>query len=218
MNNTQLNEKEANYSWETGYLRLFLSHIAEQKEACVLLKDELHDYGISAFVAHEDIKPNAEWRNEILNALKSMHAMAALLTPGFHESNWTDQEIGFALGRGILIIPVRLGLNPYGFVGILQGLKGNLKYPSKLADQLIDVLLKQKSTTSRMRRSLVVGFEKSCSFATSIKLSRKIIGISDFSKKQFKRLEAACTDNRQVEKAFGVPDRIISFVREQMLP
>ncbi len=29
-----------------------------------------------------------------------MDALAALLTTDFHDSNWTDQEVGFAIGRG----------------------------------------------------------------------------------------------------------------------
>ena len=32
-----------------------------------------------------------------------MHVLVALLTPDFHESKWTDQEVGFAIGKGVLV-------------------------------------------------------------------------------------------------------------------
>ena len=50
--------------------------------------------------------------------------MCALLTEGFHESNWTDQEVGFALARGILVIPVKYESAPYGFMGRIQAQPG----------------------------------------------------------------------------------------------
>ncbi|MEE9441946.1 MAG: toll/interleukin-1 receptor domain-containing protein [candidate division Zixibacteria bacterium] len=211
---TPLTDKESNRLWIPGYLRLFLSHVATHKENVGALKDELQFYGISSFVAHEDIEPNAIWQNEIQKALISMNAMAALLTEEFHESKWTDQEIGFALGRRILVIPVRLGLNPYGFIGNHQGLAGNLLKPSILASNLVDVLLKQVSTTSIMQESLVVGLEESHSFAASKAVSKKMTGIGDFTNEQLNRMEAACNNNNQVEKAFGVPDRINGIIRK----
>lgn len=72
--------------WGQGRVRLFLSHIAVHKVQVSGLKSALHDLGVSGFVAHEDIEPNLLWQGEIELALASMDAMAALLTPGFHES------------------------------------------------------------------------------------------------------------------------------------
>jgi hypothetical protein len=51
----------------------------------------LRSFGVSAFVAHENIEPT-KWQDEIEKALLSMNALAAILMPGFHESKWTDQE------------------------------------------------------------------------------------------------------------------------------
>ncbi len=92
--------------WEDGFVRLFLSHVSQHKVKVAELKRELSHLGVSSFVAHEDIEPTLEWQNEIERALMSTDALAALLTPEFHESKWTDQEIGFALGRGTLVIPI----------------------------------------------------------------------------------------------------------------
>jgi hypothetical protein len=51
-----------------------------------------------------------------------MDGFVALMTDKFHESNWTDQEVGYAFARGVPIIAARLGRDPYGFIGKFQGL------------------------------------------------------------------------------------------------
>jgi hypothetical protein len=116
--------------WENGMLRLFLSHVSAHKKNVAELKADFRSYGVSAFVAHEDIEPNAEWLHEIELALQSMDALVALLTPDFHQSKWTDQEVGFAMGSNRTIISVRLGTDPYGFIGKFQGLPGSFETPT----------------------------------------------------------------------------------------
>jgi len=117
---------EVKHLWTDGFVRLFLSHLSIHKVAVAELKSELEAFGISAFIAHEDIRPSLDWQNEIELALHSMHALAALLTQEFHGNDWTDQEIGVAWGRRVLVLPDRLGIDPYGFIGKVQGLSGSL--------------------------------------------------------------------------------------------
>ncbi|MHC4745639.1 MAG: toll/interleukin-1 receptor domain-containing protein, partial [Planctomycetota bacterium] len=103
--------------WGDGKLRVFLSHISAHKVFAAELQAALSELGISAFVAHEDIEPDSEWQDEIEKALRTCDALVALLNPDFHVSNWTDQEVGYGLGRGIPVYSVRLGMNPYGLFG-----------------------------------------------------------------------------------------------------
>lgn len=204
---------DVEHLWLHGRLRLFLSHVSDHKVAVSKLKWELRKLGVSSFVAHEDIEPNLEWQKEIELALRSMHALVALLTPGFHESKWTDQEVGFALGKGVLVIPVRLGLDPYGFIGKQQGLPGNLDAPESLASSIVDLLLKHKTTADTMREALIVGLETSPSFAASKAVAKKIDGLKYISTEQLTRLEAASRDNVQVVQSFGVPERIQKIIQ-----
>jgi hypothetical protein len=111
---------------EAGY-RVFLSHKTSVKRETAALKERLQPFGISCFVAHEDIRPTKAWQDEIVNALTTMDAFVALLTDDFHRSLWTDQEVGFALGRNVPIISVKLGKNPYGFIGKFQALSCDWK-------------------------------------------------------------------------------------------
>ncbi len=115
-------QASADKIWGKEGFRVFLSHRSDVKAETAQLKERLKLFGISAFVAHEDITPTKAWQDEIVNALGSMDALVALMTPNFHESEWTDQEVGFAIGRSVPIVAVRLGKNPYGFLGKFQAL------------------------------------------------------------------------------------------------
>jgi len=141
--------------WIPGYFRLFISHLSSFKQKTAALRDTLRAYGISAFVAHEDIEPTREWQDEIEKALLSMDALAAILMPGFHESKWTDQEIGVALGRELLVIPVRRGLDPYGFIGKYQGFQGIGKTVAEVAAAIFEVLVVHDKSRVRLAENLM---------------------------------------------------------------
>jgi len=201
-------DAEVSHIWKAGFFRLFLSHVSAHKVAISKLKSELHLLGISGFVAHEDIKPSLEWQNEIELALRSMHALAALLTSDFHPSNWTDQEVGFALGKGVLVVPVRLGLDPYGFIGKVQGLSGSLDDPFWTASLLKSTLLNHSSTRRQMRNGLVRSFEAAESFVHAIALSKEISAVKDYSESEKETILRACKTNGQVFNATGVVSRV----------
>lgn len=61
-----------------------------------------------------------EWQTVIESALRTMDVMVALAHEGFCASPWTQQEVGWALGRGVPVLFVRLGEDPKGFPGRWQ--------------------------------------------------------------------------------------------------
>ena len=189
-------------------LRLFLSHVSEHKVAVSDLKRELRQYGVSGFVAHEDIAPSLEWQAEIEVALQSMDAMAALLTQEFHASSWTDQEVGVAIGRGVLVIPIRLPVIPYGFIAKNQALRGDLSKPAPLASSLVDILLARPRTAAAIREALVAALETSSSWASSKVVATKIEAVDRFTAEHIARIEAAIVANDEVRDSFGVPEKL----------
>jgi hypothetical protein len=140
---------EANF-WEPFHLRLFLSHLSVFKATTGQLQKALRKFGISAFVAHVDIEPTLEWQDEIEAGLYSMDALAAILMPGFKESDWTDQEVGVAVGRGVLVIPIIRGLNPYGFISKYQGLNVSGMNVSQVALEIFKILVASPKTMTKM--------------------------------------------------------------------
>jgi hypothetical protein len=136
--------------WVPGCFRAFMSHISADKTFVSETKTELSRYGIDGFGAHEDIEPTKEWVTEIEIALSTCHAMVAFLTPDFHSSKWTDQELGYCLRRGVLIIPIRLGCDPYGFIGRYQAPQGAGKTAAGLAAVLFNIFIEHELTAGEM--------------------------------------------------------------------
>lgn len=117
--------------WQnTTDLRLFISHLAIHKGMTNEVKQALEPYGISGFVAHNDIKPTKDWQEEIKRALSTMDAMLTIHTKGFSQSPWTQQEVGWACAQNVQILSLKIDEDPKGFIGnyqaILAGQKSNV--------------------------------------------------------------------------------------------
>ena len=199
--------------WTPRYFRLFVGHKADYKTEAGQLKDALERFGVSCFVAHEDIEPTKEWQTEIEKALFSMDALLALMTDGFSNSNWTDQEIGVAIGRQVPIIPLRLGMDPYGFIGKYQALSGADKTAAVLAGDVYDLLWAKPVSKERIIASLVARFENAGSFREANDLMSYLERIHDAPPGLVERLEAAQQQNTQVAGAYAVRDRLPRLLR-----
>jgi hypothetical protein len=174
--------------WEPFHFKLFLSHLSSFKATTAQLQAALRKFGISAFVAHVDIEPTREWQDEIEAGLHSMDALAAILMPGFKESNWTDQEVGVAVGRGVLVIPIIRGLNPYGFISKFQGLNASGKKVGDVADELFRILAASPKTRARMLSCLTETTLQSKSEAEAMFKLRKLAAIKDLPAAHLQKL------------------------------
>ena len=202
----------ADHVWTGGMFRLFISHVAAHKVAVSNLKSGLATYGVSAFVAHEDIEPSLEWQIEIELALATADALLAVLTPDFHQSRWTDQEVGVVLGRGRLVVPLRVPEDPYGLMGKFQGLKGDLASPAPLTLRIVDVLLSRAETSGAMRDGLVRGIELANSFARAAEVAAKIVAVTNFTADQLLRIERAIQENVQVTDSYRARALLTPFM------
>jgi hypothetical protein len=205
-------EIEVRRLWGEGLFRLFLSHVAAHKDTATALRDALALRGIHAFVAHEDIEPSREWQLEIELALRSMHGMVALITPDFHASKWTDQEMGWALGRGVVVLPLRLGADPYGFIQKTQALAGKIGHPRRLAERIARTLLANQQTHGEMRRAVINTFAMASSGDMARALSVLLLSINDIGEEEKKTVWQACSQNDHVKKASGLCDRIYAAI------
>lgn len=182
--------------WTGGQFRVFLSHKTEVKREAAELKDRLQLFGASAFVAHEDIHPTKAWQDEIENALSTMDAFVALLTEEFHDSLWTDQEVGYAFGRGVPIVAVKLGRDPYGFIGKFQALSCGLQ---EAPCELVKLFISHE----RMLNAYIDAVRKCKSFDAGNLLSQVLHSISGLSEQHVATLVSAFDDNLEVRGSFG---------------
>lgn len=199
--------------WAKGQFRLFLSHVSTDKILCSNLKIGLARFGISCFVAHEDIEPTREWVEEIERALASCDALVAILSQGFKESNWTDQEVGYCHARRVLIVSVRQGLDPYGFIQRYQAVNGNGKEPTVVARELYDILAKHERTSARMAEAIVGVFEESHSYANAKENVQLLLNVKAWTPELLRRVEAAVEANNQNRDAWGVASQVQALLR-----
>lgn len=165
-------------------------------------------------MAHNDIEPTLEWQTQIETALATADSLVALLHPTFHASSWTDQEIGFAMGRGLPVFAVRFGQDPYGFIGRFQGFVGGGKTPEVLAHELFDSYRKNKQSQKRMGEVLLNLFEDSGSFTAAKTRIGYLEQLEVWDSSFVPRLEAAAEANSQISGSWGVPERVQTLTKK----
>jgi len=132
--------------WLADHFRVFISHVHTEKVSAANLKFSLQKFGITCFVAHEDIDTSDEWRDEILRCLNSMDAMTVILSSDFNASKWTDQEVGFAVCRDVLIIPLNKGAQPYGFIEKYQSYNAHGRNLGQVAQKIFETIAANRRT------------------------------------------------------------------------
>jgi TIR domain len=178
--------------WAEGRFRLFVSHTHRHMAFASSLRRALASTGIDAFVAHDQIEPTREWEDRLELALKTCDALVAILTPDFVKSKWCDQEVGYCIARGVLIIPLGLGENPHGFIGKYQRMSAREDEDAHdVAMRLFHLLTEHEKTAELMgptiAMQIVVQYAESNSF--------------DDARKNFEQLRAIPRDSWTPELA-----------------
>jgi hypothetical protein len=194
--------------WQAGFFRLFITHVALHRAKAHELKEHLARFQVAAFVAHDDIEPTREWQAEIERALRTMDALVALISPEFLGSRWCDQEVGIAVGRGKLVVPLRCGADPHGFLGKYQGLQADDLDSSVRAERIADILIQNPQSSARMADALVERVASALTYESAKRATTLVERLPALNTRQVARLLTAIEDNDQVRDAFGVPVRL----------
>jgi len=200
--------------WAANHFRLFVSHCSSRKVEVGQLKLELSTFGVSGFVAHDDIEPSLLWQAEIERALRTCEALLAIVTDDFSESLWCDQEVGYVLGRGLPVLPLQYGKAPHGFIAKVQALplpKGHTL--ASRAQHIVDLLLKAPQTAASMTTALVRATAEASSFAQAKATAALLESVPGLNRAHAGLLRDALKANSQVSDAFGVPDRILRILK-----
>lgn len=224
--------------WKPGQIRLFISHRDKHKAAAKSLAEALEEYGISAFVAHDTIEPLEEWQHTIRKGLETMEVMLAFITDDFHDSEWTNQEIGFALGSDIPVISLKVQhSDPQGFLGTTQALRGKIDAVPACIPQVYQLLANKLGNADRLQSALISAFTQAPDFSEAkrrfdrmdhviTRLTDEEVDqiISGFEKNnqlynaiyliiKYARLQSFL--NRTTEKRYVVADHRIRLVEEE---
>jgi hypothetical protein len=122
----------------------FISYSNVDKAMASITKSALLDFGLTGFLAHEDLQVSEEWRDAIIEELKSVTIFVALLSKDFKASEWCAQEVGYIVSRpDVLIIPLSLDATvAFGFISNLQSKR--VRKEESIPEILRDVLLKKR--------------------------------------------------------------------------
>ena len=198
--------------WGEGSIRVFISHVAKCKAWAMEIQEGLADFGIASFVAHADIEPTAEWQSEIELALFSMNMLIALLTEGFSESKWTDQEVGIAIGRDVPIVSVALGIAPYGFIGKYQAVLGSNRSGEQILTEILGILFKKDGIRDVANDAFIKKVANADSYDRANFLARYLPMLDQLSPEQEQALVNAFNSNSQVYCAYhfypNLPDHM----------
>ena len=79
-----------------------------------------------------------------------MDGFIAIHTLGFSASCWTQQEVGFALGRGTKIVSLKMGEDPTGFISKHQALARRQQTAEQIAHEIDAILKADEQTAARL--------------------------------------------------------------------
>lgn len=201
--------------WEPNTLKLFVSHGDTHKAQAHSLSDQLKEYGVSCFVAHDSIEPDEEWQTEIEKALQSMDAMLAFITDDFFLSAWTNQEIGYAIAKGVPIVSLKLeGQDPIGFIKDRQAIKGKIDEAKNFAEPVFHTLEKRMNRSEIWRKIIISRFCNSVTFQCADAAFSEMQGLVDISSSEIDTIVKAFNSNSQISECWAVKRGIKIFLNK----
>ena len=201
--------------WKSNTFRAFISHRDTNKMHAHSLASSIEGYGISSFVAHDAIEPDKEWLVEIVKSLRTMDFMVALLSDDFYDSPWTNQEIGYALGKDVPVIVVKIGaIDPRGFMSPRQAIKTSPQKLFTVGPTIFDFVQKHFGNSERLRSALVSSFCESGSFNDATQRFDQLTRQTGYTKNDADRIIKAFEINPQIKNCWYLQrqDRLVGFL------
>lgn len=198
-------------------IRAFISHSHKNKKLAYKLKVALKDFGIEAFLAHTDIHPSKKWEIAIKKSLRECELFIPLLTNAFRESNWTDQETGFAIALSKCVLPLRVDFNPYGFAAASQALRLKPNEVGRTCWEIVESLSQHKKFARSIRHSAIRAFLQSRSFEETEKYLSMLLGLAPFSVREMKYLLGHGANRQNIYGCYKAQDSLRKITKEMGL-
>lgn len=162
-------------------------------------------------MAHNDIEPSEEWIDRILKELRNCDVFMPILTKYFNRSKWTDQETGCALVLKKLIFPLKIDVDPHGFISRYQAhsLKTNDLPGSVCA--VLQILSKKPKVGDLVRDALIEVFSSSESFRSAKRNTERLLSFKGFNMDQVKKIIQYTINNDQIHRCFAAQRPLRDF-------
>ncbi|OGK57195.1 hypothetical protein A3H83_03010 [Candidatus Roizmanbacteria bacterium RIFCSPLOWO2_02_FULL_39_8] len=139
----------------------------------------------------------------------------------FRLSLFTDQETGIAIALNKKIIPIKISMNPYGFIHKLQALKCRGKETSDILHTITSIFylsINESDFIQYQRRainSVISALQKSGSFKNTRIIVRTVMNIKNLSLENLESIKFAVEKNSQVRnEVYAIPD-LLKFLSEE---
>jgi hypothetical protein len=195
-------------------METFISYSSKSKKTAGSIKVHLDKFGFNCFLAHEDIPPQTIWPEEIMKALNRCDLFLPLLTPGFIESFFCQQETGFAYCRGVEILPVIISKEPMGMIANIQAVRFNIKNFDLSCWKIVTHVAKKKSISKSVLDALIEWFGESNSYDVATERAKKILNEFEFSPHQVKKIKSYITRTHQIHETKEPRDSIFKFMEK----
>lgn len=100
-------------------MKIFVSHEHSDAKELKKLKDQIAHYDVELFLAHDDLQYGSSAIEELKKELADCHAILHIGNQRSKESDFCDQELGFAIGLNKDVISVLTDKStdsPWGFI------------------------------------------------------------------------------------------------------
>lgn len=202
-------------------LFIFASHLTSERHFVGSISQELAQFGITVFVAHDSIPDDAAWQNEIDKALDHADAGLAFLHPDFKKSDWCPQEVGWLLGRDVPVMPLNFGITPFGPLGRLQANLERSTATDAVCEKIMERILRQEPLRAGLVASLVKAMQSSRSFNRTDRIWKYLRDLECDANQSAELLDAT-KSNDQIWRAESAidghqpyPRAIIDYLRRQ---
>ena len=155
-----------------------------------------------------------------MQALKECEALAAYLTTDFMRVTGRIKRSGEAVARGLLVFPLRVDVNPYGFIGRYQAMDARAgKDPHALAREIAGVLRTDLRTRSAMAEVTVDRFVHSYSYDNARANLERLQSLAPdlWTPGMAQAVQQAVASNDQINQATVGFDQNARSVRDEAL-
>ncbi len=193
-------------------MNTFISYASDIKVTAGKIKEYLDCFGFNCFLAHEDIHPQTVWPAEIIKALKQCDLFLPLLTPKFIESYYCQQEVGFAYGRKVEILPIMVSKEPIGMIADMQAVKFNKDKFDSSCWKIVSHVAKSASISESVLDALITWFGESNSYEIANERAKTILNEFDFTPHQVTKIKQHIKKNSQIHETKEARDSIFKFI------
>ena len=188
---------------------IFVSHSNKDLKLTEEIERLINKSYIKLFFAHRDIDGSEEWKDTIHAEINKCDGMLALVTPNFHTSEYTAQEVGAAWALKRPILPVRVDkAHPKGFIKGIQWITYNNSWPYGSTGKIIKFALSQNRKHEEMVDIVVEMLIGSESYLHSGCLTTILESEGSLTPKQIADIKYALETNSQVSDASRVLSKL----------